>query len=770
MDHLLYPSSSHNALPQIPFLCDGETEYDGLPFKTYAIRRGWSETEDSLRWLQCDAGQIAKRVQLWLYFGLLSSFCGRVIPRATLRDIDQTGSIRLSTARIQRIFETWPSRKSEGQSEYRRQLLIDALRLSDLVEDMVTSEQKALPCISCSVRVLLETLNSSQGFQLTYLSPARRYSLGRRWPFRFSNGLLDGWKISAAKAIEYDMAERGWCPAQIANLSRKYSCATLYFLSGLSLSGTVRHEACTASSCVAYNIDEDTYVPLHRGDCGLTTCALIEVPSGAVANIIDDDYGIPLVSCSLGTDGRIQTKLIRATSNTDYTAISHVWSGGLGNPSKNGLPECQVRHLMNRIRSLRGRMSKPLSSGSQTLWWMDTFCIPIGKTLLAARKKAINSMAGIYSGANATLVLDPELQCVSGSEMEAEQLVARLLCSSWMSRCWTLQEASLSDEWYVEFNDGPVDMINVMYRLRNKAKLGFLLRTGSLKSSMRRKLVEELSSFLVDMGEVRYQRRGRYTRPEIWNLIQLESHQASVLATTWNNFLGRTTSKPEDLHSILAALEDIRVTSVQELNIQDRMKAILKCHATLPVGLLFCSCERMRNEDPVNAWAPAFPKGRGLDDDLGIMKVFTDCLFISTEIASGNLQIYLVPSKGFLSKFVLDLPELGRQCFECDSAKGSLYVDSENATACLIFPKTTTEHGDAGLSCKYGARFLLRQQQGDDLHIRFDDTFQLYSYNRENPDTHLHSDPLKIELLETAPRIFIGCSMSFLLMSSILPG
>lgn len=79
---------------------------------------------------------------------------------------------------------------------------------------------------------------------------------------------------------------------------------------------------------------------------------------------------------------------------------------------------------------------------------------------------------------------------------------------------------------------------------------------------MKRALVQELSSSLVDMGEVRYQRRGRYTRSEIWNLKQLEPFQAYYFAMAWNNFLGRTTSKPEDLHHIFARLEDIRVNSI----------------------------------------------------------------------------------------------------------------------------------------------------------------------------------------------------------------
>ena len=53
MDHLLYPLNTFVAQLHVPFLCDGEAEYDGYPFKTYPIRKRWSQAVDDLLWLQC---------------------------------------------------------------------------------------------------------------------------------------------------------------------------------------------------------------------------------------------------------------------------------------------------------------------------------------------------------------------------------------------------------------------------------------------------------------------------------------------------------------------------------------------------------------------------------------------------------------------------------------------------------------------------------------------------------------------------------------------
>lgn len=412
MDHLLYPPTNHIAPLEIPFLCDGADEYDGLSFTTYPLRKGWTNSAHSLQWLQCSDEELARRVQLWLYFGLLSEFCGRVVLKATLRRVNTlSASPKLFTKNLSQLIET---RKRTRNLEKAGSLLAKALRYSELVEGRVTSNLGSLHLISCSVRVLLQTLNCAQGLQIRILSSTNRYQAGRRWPLKFSAGFFDEWKISPAKAIKYRMADLGWCPAQVTDLSRKYSCTTLYYISGIRRESHFSHTQCTLSACIAYNTNENCYVTQHTENCNDCICSLIEATSARVTSIIEN-YGIPLMSCLLSSDGKIQTGIIRAEPGLEYIAISHVWSGGLGNPTNNGLPECQVSQLMHRIRCLRGIMSNPIGIGDRfgsekpILFWMDTFCIPVGEASQFARRKAIDSMAEIYSGATAILVLDPNL-------------------------------------------------------------------------------------------------------------------------------------------------------------------------------------------------------------------------------------------------------------------------------------------------------------------------------------------------------------------------
>lgn len=139
----------------------------------------------------------------------------------------------------------------------------------------------------------------------------------------------------------------------------------------------------------------------------------------------------------------------------------------------------------------------------------------------------------------------------------------------------------------------------------------------------------------------------------------------------------------------------------------------------------------MRKEDPLNAWAPKFPQVQRLDETLGTMKLFTNCLFITKDEALKYIQVYLVSSKGFSSNFQVKLPSMGQKWIEIDSTELSSCAELKNIIACLIFPIVRMQNGEKILFRNCGARFLLRQQEDNDFHLIFDDTFHIYAYNRD---------------------------------------
>ena len=60
------------------------------------------------------------------------------------------------------------------------------------------------------------------------------------------------------------------------------------------------------------------------------------------------------------------------------------------------------------------------------------------------------------------------------------------------------------------------------------------------------------------------------------------------LATVWNNLLGRTSSKAQDLHCAIANLLDFSAKEIWELPASQRTKAIIRSHSKIPLDILFC--------------------------------------------------------------------------------------------------------------------------------------------------------------------------------------
>ncbi|MCJ1262299.1 hypothetical protein MMC22_002169 [Lobaria immixta] len=242
------------------------------------------------------------------------------------------------------------------------------------------------------------------------------------------------------------------------------------------------HKRCLNSeACVAYNTDRATYKTRHVAvDC---KCLMVSTPYGRLKEIIRQGE-IPLISIEDSTDAGATHELrVYPRSRTSrYIATSHVWADGLGNPNENALPLCQIKRLKAHLLALQavfGDFDGPI------LFWMDTLCIPVGQDERALRLTQIDKMASIYKGAISSLVLDAELMAavlglklvsiksfyvklrrvkvrregvdtVIRSQRLSIESRARIACSAWMSRSWTLQEGWLPPTIAVQFLDNAV--------------------------------------------------------------------------------------------------------------------------------------------------------------------------------------------------------------------------------------------------------------------------------------------------------------------------
>ncbi|KAB5513500.1 hypothetical protein GE09DRAFT_629805 [Coniochaeta sp. 2T2.1] len=230
------------------------------------------------------------------------------------------------------------------------------------------------------------------------------------------------------------MIENRSCPSEIHMLHSTVEPSSLYFSTLLTRPRRkLDHKLCDNFSCASMQIDERTYQTKHLCDGG--DCESISVDVTAVHAMLDaGQYPVIRVE-SDGEHGYVRLHVEPAVRK-DYIAISHVWGHGLGNPSENGLPICQLRRL-NRFTKLKlpdtdfGVSNLPI--------WIDTLCVPVERFW---RRKALQLLHNVYSEAWVTIVLDEELLAVPAPDSKAEK-AARILSSSWMRRLWTLEEALL---------------------------------------------------------------------------------------------------------------------------------------------------------------------------------------------------------------------------------------------------------------------------------------------------------------------------------------
>lgn len=448
MDHIALPAASPVATIKVPLLSPllPYTPSSPAGFRDYARSQGY-RSEDRLDQSHSPRG-LARLVQSWLYFGLLSEFLGQVISPDTLNGSSDAQSVQhefvCSTALLSLLDREQEQLRGLGVTACdhalsRMKTTIDhAVEASIAYDRFVTSGSTEYGTIMLSVKLLLIVLMqfcnglgpdvafSYRDSRLFVLSPS---SHRRSAAASFLLGCMDDAKI---------------CPQAAERICSSYNYLTAYYLLHLPRSRKVNHIGCSQSTCNAYTVDEETYRTTHTIDgC---KCKHVPVDMDKLNSIITKGE-VPLVQ--IKSVGRDDVKLVMksGTPHDTYVAISHVWMDGLGNPRYNSLPRCQLMRL-NKLTQSR------LTEWSNWIW-IDTLCVPIptDPRNKEMRQKAIMGMASIYQDAAVVLVLDAEIEA-KAKPTSGREFIAYILCSVWNSRCWTYQEAVLGKKLLYQTQDG----------------------------------------------------------------------------------------------------------------------------------------------------------------------------------------------------------------------------------------------------------------------------------------------------------------------------
>ena len=343
MDHLPYPDDAVLPPIKIPYLCENVERYDGQGFDNFALRIGWTTYGSVSQWSARDTA----RLQSWLYFGLLEEIFGQAFIRDDFIGIASDGQRYVTTKKLpallkescQETSKIYTSISSLGFRDMSQRGVLrgrpsvrfnqrsrTVLQLAESQSDVMDSGNAEARNISLSIKILLWSIGNA--FE-TYL-PSR----GKRRQFARQQSQL----------LRARMLESGRCPYWTEIYLSTYSPAMIYYLSAApTLAGNSNHEHCSANDgCIAHDVDESSYITRHVTEhC---KCNMIEPDVQKIVAIIENG-GIPLIKFETLPSGDLALDVVQAKYRLHYTAISHVWSAGLGNPIANSLPLCQIQKI-----------------------------------------------------------------------------------------------------------------------------------------------------------------------------------------------------------------------------------------------------------------------------------------------------------------------------------------------------------------------------------------------------------------------------------------
>lgn len=582
MDHLpeiqdlAYPS------PRIPCLCRPQ-DYDGRGVRNFPFRTGWEIDIEKGPVRIGDQEPLIKSpralLQTWLYFGTLHEVLSIGGLDINLQSFVETVDDELVVTtrplsghldQLAQHAETMAEEEFQRRQERVRDCLRFISNVLDLHWDPMFSSRRwsILPCLPLdvvmSIQILLETFKDT---------------LGRIWPVTANPSPLS--KVYTRRTVNplrSRLLGRGWCPNETKLLFDGLDHTGLHLASLLRrpFAQGLSHERCSDDECLALQTSESDYKTVHVDDCpGGMSCTNVVIDQSKISTILRMG-GTPIIYVPVvPEDGSTpKVKLVDFNSNRiDYIAYSHVWAHGLGNPRENALPSCQVLRLKYLSAALNRKWVR------EPAFWIDTLCIPVAQEYKMFRKVAIGRLATTFREASQVLVLDADLQCTP-KDVSATELATRVMCSGWMRRLWTLQEAVMSSD-----TNANAAKVNIQF-LRGTMQLNEILRGRSIKTRY------HADTAIANITNAFPQFR---TRDRAFNVLV-------------HSLRYRTTSRKEDEVICLASILGLNWYEMSlilnEGSAEARMQKLYVLIAYIPASVLFNCFKKLVHEGAFR-WAPA---------------------------------------------------------------------------------------------------------------------------------------------------------------------
>jgi hypothetical protein len=568
MEHLMPPGRVSPPFV-IPYFHYNQYGYAISMFYEYPADRGWNVSN----WIEDEKIYLGERsledlpgfLQSWLYFGFLAAILDIEVPLEDFLRFDEGNRCVLTTEQLPKYLAEWKVRTKD-------------ISVHDKAEMFQT--RRIMFDVSWKVRDNLiryaETLSPS---------PKKEALLEALLGIWLLNDALSGASIKILMLRTYwrgqdyqdcrnpmlrsKMLRGGWCPRLMHVLQRSLDTELQAYLFALGSERTKEdHTSCSTTVCVNCQIGPSYRVRHTNPGCD---CNILGVPEAEIAAIISRGQ-IPILRVTQHRDSSPFSFEIKGYDRGDkYIAVSHVWADGLGNPSGNTVPYCQVTYLQSVLLD--------------AWFWFDTLCIPVSSEFHDFRDFSISKMSDIYRNAYGVLVLDKDLQTLPDGTPTTE-LLMRFATSNWRQRLWTYQEGFLADKLFIRGRD-------CTFILRNVAGYHIVTVEGSpvLQHSIDPKVLHEMVSVLLNDGL-----RDRKVDGPLSKQFGLGAQRLLV------GISDRCTSRAGDETICIATALNIDPSPLLPLPAEERMIRLLQLMPSIPMNIIFAGCPRF--DVPCFSWAP----------------------------------------------------------------------------------------------------------------------------------------------------------------------
>ncbi|KAI9768116.1 MAG: hypothetical protein M1839_004197 [Geoglossum umbratile] len=682
MDHLPYPDNPLLAPLEIPYISSKilgpERTTLGSPDTSPSFIEFSNRAQPVAQyWRECDSDSAAPKAQAFVFFGLLGDTLG---PSFNVDEWVQVSNFsKESVITLSNLQEKVYAAATRGNVNVEATKALP-FRARHHVEHIRTKSPLANR-ISLSIEILSWSL-------------ATLFDLDHGLNMKFIPRTKDDVLAERLLAV-------GWCPRWTKIFCDKYSPPLLHYLSGMPVNAHSGHDRCSPSECKGQYAG-DKYVTRHTPrDC---KCEKSGPSAEKTASIIENE-GVPLMRLSETRGGNIEIDVVEAGFGKPFVAISHVWSGGLGNPHENTIPMCQLKFLYTSAKRCQqmeygkgiwgithkqdvvwkrtkyyrallrvlgedeneGSKEKPLESYLETAdrWslqganedpdsvyvWFDTFCVPV---------------EGDESKENDSEDGKPKDHKPDNLKNKAINKMAFVYAAAMHV---LVIDQTIRDVSFDQTSDPELAALLLTSPWMSRA---WTFQEGSLARQFSFLLKDKMINPRRWMSDVPADRCGSLFEralkvgcisfinaiPDIINnsVGGAINNQQTGFIPVWNQLSHRSTSQPKDYHGLLAVMLNLSALEILELkkdqqmsDHQRRMLGILRCQESLPLSMLVLPYPDGTTLVPGYEWISTYPSG-ALSELFGSMSWTEDgagLRFLPSETKS---SIFVVNIKGNIQK------------------------------------------------------------------------------------------------------------------------